>query len=45
MTEDIRPFIVSLMKFSKKNIVDIVIFIGMAVNAVVIILILYYFVF
>ena len=40
-----RPFIVSLMKFSKKNIVDIVIFSGMAVNAVVIVLILYYFVF
>ena len=45
MTEDIQTFIVSLMKFSKKSIVDIVIFTGMAVNAVVIVLILYYFVF
>ncbi len=45
LTEDIQPFIVSLMKFSKKSIVDIVIFTGMAVNAVVIVLILYYFVF
>jgi hypothetical protein len=33
------------MKFSKKRLVDVVIFAGMAVNAVVIILILYYFVF
>jgi hypothetical protein len=45
LTEDIQTFIVSIMKFSKKNIVDIVIFTGMAVNAVVIVLILYYFVF
>ena len=29
---------------SKKRIVDVVIFLGMAVNAVVIVLILYYFV-
>jgi hypothetical protein len=33
------------MKISKKNLVDIVIFIGMAVNAVVILLILYFYVF
>ncbi len=33
------------MKFSKKNLVDGVIFIGKAVNAVVIILILYFYVF
>ena len=33
------------MKFSKKRLVDVVIFIGMAVNAVVIILILYFYVF
>ncbi len=45
MTEDIQTFIVSIMKFSKNSIVDIVIFTGMAVNAVVIVLILYYFVF
>ncbi|MFQ5617542.1 MAG: hypothetical protein ACE5FR_01105 [Rhodospirillales bacterium] len=45
LTEDISAFIVSIMKSSKKRIVDIVIFTGMAVNAVVIVLILYYFVF
>ncbi len=33
------------MKIAKKRVADIVIFIGMAVNAVVIVLILYYFVF
>ncbi len=33
------------MSVSKKNIVDAVIFTGMAVNAVVIVLILYFYVF
>ncbi len=33
------------MRASKKNIFDAVVFIGMAINAVVIVLILYYFVF
>jgi len=33
------------MKISRKRASDVVIFIGMAVNAVVIILILYYYVF
>ena len=33
------------MKFSKKKIADSVIFFGLAVNAIVIVLILYYFVF
>lgn len=32
------------MKFRKKYLVDIVIFLGMATNAIVIILILYFFV-
>ena len=33
------------MKFSKKKLADSVIFMGMAVNAVVIVLILYFYVF
>ncbi len=33
------------MKIGKKRVADMVIFFGMAVNAVVIVLILYYFVF
>ena len=33
------------MKFPRKRVSDVVIFIGMAVNAVVIVLILYYYVF
>lgn len=45
MTGKLPSDSVAAMKLGKKNVADFVIFIGMAVNAVVIVLILYYFVF
>jgi hypothetical protein len=40
-----RPYIFLIMKFSRKSLADTVIFLGLAVNVVVIVLILYFFVF
>jgi hypothetical protein len=45
LTRQVGIHSVSSMKFSKKRMADTVIFVGLAVNAVVIILILYHFVF